>query len=375
MTGKAIIMPHTYNRIAIIFFLFYYSCTTSKVSTKTDDQLFATALTPYGRYVINDRQGLELISSAVHFGFSFRGNECRVFASIPSTGGHNYLQYELDGRYQKRIRVDRNATLPVVITAPKGGTHTVWIYKATEAHTGAIIIQKITGRNIKPLQKPAAPYIEFIGNSITCGAAADPSEVPCNTGEYHDHHNAYYAYGPRVARALGANYVVSSVSGIGVYRNWNSNGPAMPQVYKKVDFQDSNPQQWNFNRYIPKVVSIALGTNDFSNGDGVKKRLPFDSAAFISSYVKFVQLVKSKYPGAQIALLSSPMINGASRLLLQSCLSAVKEKTDALYPANKPVALYFFEPMQAHGCNGHPDLADHAIMAGELIPFFKKLLL
>ena len=148
----------------------------------------------------------------------------------------------------------------------------------------------------------------------------------------------------------------------------------MPQVYEKVDFQMNNPQQWNFNQFTPKVVSIALGTNDFSNGDGVKKRLPFDSAAFISSYVQFVQLVKSKYPGAQIALLSSPMINGASRLMLQSCLSAVKERTDAVYPSNKPVALYFFEPMQAHGCGGHPDLADHAIMANQLMPFFKKLL-
>jgi hypothetical protein len=54
------------------------------------------------------------------------------------------------------------------------GMHTVWIYKATEAHTGPIFIEKITGQDLKPLKRPEAPLIEFIGNSITCGAAADP---------------------------------------------------------------------------------------------------------------------------------------------------------------------------------------------------------
>ena len=320
-------------------------------------------------------QNVELIGSAVHIGFSFEGNECRIFASIPRLASHNYLQYELDGEYQKRIKISGNSRLPIVLTAQKGGTHTVWVYKATEAHTGAIVVQKITGKNVKALPTPSAPLIEFIGNSITCGAAADASELPCGTGEYHDHHNAYYAYGPVVARTLGTNFILSSVSSIGVYRNWNSNGPAMPQVYEKVDFQENNTQHWNFKNFIPKVVSIALGTNDFSNGDGVKKRIAFDSAVFVSGYIKFVQLVKSKYPDAQLALLSSPMINGPSRLTLQNCLTAVKKEIDALHPEDKRVALYFFEPMEAHGCSGHPDVKDHTIMAKELVPFFKKLLL
>lgn len=91
-------------------------------------------------------------------------------------------------------------------------------YKATEVHTGAIVIQKITRHNIKALQKRAAHLIEFISNSITCGAAADASEITSGTGKYHDHHNAYYAYGPGVARALGSNFILSSVSGISVLR-------------------------------------------------------------------------------------------------------------------------------------------------------------
>ncbi|WP_051360027.1 SGNH/GDSL hydrolase family protein [Adhaeribacter aquaticus] len=367
-------MKLTLKYLTIAFTAFSLSCSSSRNNPLDQQTLPAAALQPYGRYILNQEQNLDLVSSAVHFGFTFEGKECQLYATLPNTNGHNYLQYELDGVYQKRIKITGNSQEPIVIAAPTAGKHTIWIYKATEAHTGPITIQKITGNRIKAIRKPEAPYIEFIGNSITCGAAADPSEVACGTGQYHDQHNAYMAYGPRVARTLGTNFVLSSVSGIGVYRNWNSLSPTMPQVYEKVDFQETSSKIWNFSTYTPKVVSIALGTNDFSNGDGKKSRLPFDSATYVSTYINFVKMVKSKYPKAQIALLSSPMINGKNRTTFQNCLTAVKSGVDSVFPSEKPIALYFFKPMQARGCTGHPNVEDHGIMAKELEPFYKNLL-
>jgi hypothetical protein len=148
----------------------------------------------------------------------------------------------------------------------------------------------------------------------------------------------------------------------------------MPKVYEKADLSEYGQRLWDFNRYKPAVVSIALGTNDLSKGDGKTPRAPFDSAIFVSRYIQFVRLVKSKYPVARIALLSSPMVNGEGRVELQNCLAAVKSAIDGQYPADKPVALFFFEPMHARGCLGHPSVEDHAIMAGALEPFFRNLL-
>lgn len=347
-------------------------CTSTKNLAQQTSQLAAKDLLPYGRTRFTDK-GLELISSASHFSFSFTGRECKIYVSI-SGQERNYVQYEMDGMYQKRARVNIGSTEPLVITANDAGKHSVKIYKATEAHTGPVFIEKIEGKEVKPLKNSSQPLIEFIGNSITCGAAADDAEVPCGTGSYHDQHNAYYAYGSRVARALHTNFILSSVSGIGIYRNWNSNGPTMPQVYEKTDFLQSGLDSWNFSSYQPKIVSIALGTNDFSKGALDKPRPPFDSASFVSNYIQFVQLVKTKYPDVQIALLSSAIINGQQRILLQNCLTAVKSSVDVLYPSDKPVALYFFKPMQARGCTGHPSVDDHGILAEELIPFFKSLL-
>lgn len=219
-------------------------CSPAKPVTQKNSVLEASQLQPFGRTDVVNGQ-LKLISSASSFAFSFEGQDCRVFVSLPN-GAHAYLQYELDGVYQKRIRVSSDDKEPLDIHTNDGGKHSVRVYKATEATTGPVFISKVTGDDVRPLTNPDLPLIEFIGNSITCGAAADASEVPCGTGDYLDQHNAYYAYGPRVARAIGANFLLSSVSGIGIYRTWNRQSPSIPLVYDKTDLQVDSHRQWDF---------------------------------------------------------------------------------------------------------------------------------
>jgi lysophospholipase L1-like esterase len=365
--NKNSFLKSQYGLLAILIFV----CSIANAQTKL---LTAAELKPFGRYAYSKKLGLEMISSAVHFGFSFEGDSCSIAASIPDVNGHNYLQYELDGKYQKRILVSGNSSKALVFRGSGAGRHKLWIYKATEAHTGPIFIKEVRGRDLKPILPTKAPLIEFIGNSITCGAAADASEVQCGAGVYHDQHNAYMAYGPRLARALHVNFILSSVSGIGIYRNWNSDSPVMPKVYEKTDFQELSKRLWNFKLYSPTIVSIALGTNDFSNGDGKTPRKPFDADEFTSRYVDFVKLVKSKYPKARIALLSSPMVKGESARILERCLITVKKQIGLAYPLDKPIATFFFPAMEARGCSGHPSVADHLILSQQLDPFFKTLL-
>src|SRR5215203_5448768 len=162
----------------IILFSFLLSCAPAKnKATQATNSLSATELLPFGRFRLTSEKNLELISSAVHFGFSFEGTECRIFASLSNENSHNYLQYEMDGVYQKRMKLQGGSKEPILLTATTSGMHTVWIYKATEAHTGPIFIQKVEGHNLQSIANRRLPLVEFIGNSITCGAAADPSEI------------------------------------------------------------------------------------------------------------------------------------------------------------------------------------------------------
>ena len=88
-------------------YLFFLSCSSFAQNNTgaANDILPATSLRPFGRSLIDQQQNLELISSAVHFGFSFSGKECAIYAFINDADGHNYLQYELDGVYQKRVKI------------------------------------------------------------------------------------------------------------------------------------------------------------------------------------------------------------------------------------------------------------------------------
>ena len=111
---------------AILIGLGYSGCDGSST-------LPAASLHPFGRVMANESGHIELISSAAHVGFTFQGDECLVSAYITDPEGHNYLQYELDGVYQKRVKISGKDNQPIIINAKGNGTHTVWLYKATEA--------------------------------------------------------------------------------------------------------------------------------------------------------------------------------------------------------------------------------------------------
>lgn len=362
-------------RILLILLLINTAACKIKIEPNVSVQnlLKGSDLKPLGRYDLNGSE-LELISSACHVGFEFKGKSCTLYARSFDTDAHGYIQYEIDGKYGGRIRIADTLANEIVIKAEKDSIHQVWVYKATEAHSGPIFIKKISGNTIKSIERPRKKLIEFIGNSITCAAAADDSEIKCGAGVYHDQHSAYFSYASRVARSVDANYILNSVSGIGIYRNWNSEGPTMPQVYDKTDFQLESIRKWDFEKYTPDVISIALGTNDYSDGDGGYDRKPFDKKIFTENYIEFVKTVKAKNPNASIILLSSPMINGERRIILQNCLTDVKNSIDKSYPNDKPVTLHFFKEMNPRGCSYHPSVEDHEILAREVESVFLGLL-
>jgi lysophospholipase L1-like esterase len=361
------------NGLPFFLLLLLCSCYNNKMH-RTDAA--SPAIGHYGRTVFDQDNNLVLIGSASYAEFVFTGDSCTLFLeNIAQGNDYNYVAVELDSSYAGRLKIDGHTTKPYTIRAVATGPfHLLRLYKATESHNGQVALTGIQATGLRPAVHPVRKKIEFIGNSITCGMGNDTRDVPCGTGKWYDQHNAYWAYGPRVARATGADFMLSSVSGIGIYRNWNSDGPVMPQVYESAYLEADSAQRWDFSRYTPDVVSICLGTNDFSDGDGQKRRLPFDSAAFIQHYVDFVNTIYKHYPAAQVALLTSPMLSGNKASMLFACLQSVQAKSRQMHPGKPVIELFQFRPMVPKGCGYHPDISDHAILADELIPFFKKLL-
>lgn len=318
-----------------------------------------------------------LIGTASSVSFNFTGNQCSIsLQSVDSYEHHNYVSLVLDGKYIGKLRIEKRATqsFPIKITSNKKD-HTLEVYKTTEAHSGGILFAGTTAK-LTSITAKKKKKIEFIGDSITCGAASDPSDIPCDKGEYMDHHNGYYAYGPVLSRAIGVDYLMSSVSGIGMYRNWNDENKdeaIMPDVYQNLYLtKDNSKPKYDF-AFQPDIISIALGTNDFSGGDGKKERLPFNPEKYVSNYINFIKMLYEHNPKAQIVITNSPMVNGERAIVFEDCLNKVKNAF-AEDKIHKPILIFKFKPMTPNGCGGHPDVADHKVLANEYASFLKNLL-
>lgn len=327
-----------------------------------------------GRVEILKDSNVVLISPASSITFEFSDKNLQVFLqSADSYEHHNYVTFELDGVNLGRVRIEKGKVNSIPInTTEKKAVHRLTIFKASEASVGNVIFSG-TSANLKKFKPQKKKKVEFIGDSITCGFGNDTALYPCGTGEWYDQNNAYMAYGPQLARALDFDYVLSAVSGIGIYRNWNEEGvPAMPDVYGNLYLNNDKTKPYSFD-FQPDLVSICLGTNDLSDGDGKKERKPFNEDQYVSSYIKFINTVYTQAPKARIILLTSPMISGNRNEILVKCLNRViaafaKDKK------HEPITLFQFEPMKPNGCGSHPDIEDDTAMANQLNSIFKKLL-
>ena len=326
-----------------------------------------------GRTEVLADKSIALIGSASSVTFGFKGSKCIINLQAKDDH-HNYVSVAVDGEYYTRFKILPKGTAANIMVT-KSGPHIVTVYKATEASNGVVVFKGAEGAPLYKAAEKPKKKIEFIGDSITCGYGNDLSDIPCDGGVWFDQHNAYYSYAPITARTLGADFVLSSVSGIGMYRNWNDEHDTeaiMPDVYENLYLNKDNSKPYSFG-YNPDVTCIALGTNDFSDGDGKKARLPFNEKKYIDNYVAFIQTVYNHAPNTQIVLLNSPMVSGAKNDIYTRCLNTVKEKINA-QKTHKPVTIFLFTGVTPHGCGYHPEIEDDKLMASQLAPYLKTLL-
>ena len=362
------------NKILLLFTVAILLGCKQKESTPTFYKANHKFFSYQGRTQILNGETVKLITSGSSVSINFSGNYCEVYLK-GEYAPYNYVTIELDGIYLGRLKIESDSFMSYTIEVPSlNKLHTLNIFKTTEASSGSVLFEGVKVKELFANTKSKEKYIEFIGDSVTCGAAADTSENPCGSGEYIDQHNAYLSYGPRVARALNVDYVLSSVSGIGIYRNWNDeniNEPIMSQVYENLYLNEDNTNPYGFSTK-PDIVSICLGTNDLSDGDGIKTRLPFNKEKFMTNYIAFVNIVYSHYPDAKIVLLNSPMIVGDKNDILVSCLTEVQSH---FKNKNKSIVLFKFRKSYNNGCTTHPSVEEHKEIADKLVPFLKDLLI
>ena len=292
------------------------------------------------------------------------GESCNLVIQDEMLWGsnHNYIGLVVDGmaiRMQTRTKRDTIEIGQYLMPGKK--FHDIQLIKNTEANIGYMEFVAVRCSNL--LMPPTKPVrkIECIGNSITCGTGSDMSVVPCGKGKWHDQHNAYMSYAAIMARSLNAQSHLSSVSGIGLMHSCCNMNIIMPQVYDKISMRNDTIQ-WEFDNYQPDVVTICLGQND-----GIQ-----DSIAFCNNYISFLKTLRTYYPGSAFVLLSSPMANDKLRNFMKATITSVQQSLNS--SGDKKVYSYIFKKQYSSGCDSHPSLDEHKLIAKELTTFVKKIM-
>lgn len=339
-------------------------------------------LTFIGRLDKTDSLGPRQWGAGTYFTFAFCGDGAEVDIADNRLYGetYNFLEVVLDGDTIGRVKTDALLNRIVVGKAQStvaadtainvlplaqnlaAGRHTLLICRDTECGHGYTQVLSVTAPGLEKWKPEAAHRIEFIGNSITCGMEIYDGAVPFGQGTWYDHHRAYFAYGPRTARALNSEWSLASVSGIGLMHSCCDHKIVLPQSYDKVDLA-GNKIAYDFS-FQPDLVVSALGQND-----GVQ-----DSTEFATAYVDFIRTLREKNPAADIALISSPMANDTLRAFFRGLLPAIAAEAEAQGLAGKSgkIPFHIFEKGYNAGGAEHPNMTEHEVIAEEVTAFIKQ---
>lgn len=220
----------------------------------------------------------------------------------------NYYDVSIDGGEPARLEMIPGDQVYPLARELGAGEHVAEIVKRVESNgnsgKGQLLGFRVReGTTLLPVA-PKPLRVEFIGDSITCGYG---NEVSTTTPELFPYttinQNANAAYGAVAARLLDAEYVAVAISGRGVHRNYSDGaGELAPVFYEDTLPDDAAAPAWDFARYVPDVVVINLGTNDFSPPGP-------DHEAYKSAYSSFLKQVRDHYPDALLLAVVGPMLN------------------------------------------------------------------
>lgn len=315
--------------------------------------------------------------------FKFKGTECEI-----EIGGDNIASADdIKSKARFAILVNNERIIDdivaydnkcyKVIDSADEVTCVITVIKLSEAAMSALSINNISAcGSILPADNKKK-FIEFIGDSITCGYGVDDENAEHNFSTSTEDMTKAYAY--RTAKALDVDYSMVSYSGYGIISGYTGDGvrnenELVPPYYEKLAFTygafgDKKPQNlaWDFSIRQPDLIVINLGTNDdsFCLEDEEKR------AEYCEKYIDFLKVVRKNNPSAKIV---------CSLGIMTDRLCPYVEKVAADYSSQTGdtnittfrFAVQLFE--DGFAANYHPTAVTHRKAAESLTAFLKTIL-
>lgn len=314
--------------------------------------------------------GCEFTATGKSVKFTIKGDDA---ARSGNKDNAARLAVYVDGERVTDIMLEEQEKTVTAFEGETEKTAVVSLVKLSESANSTFSITKIEAEGeIKPTEEKPL-YIEFIGDSITCGYGVDDEDRNHHFSTSTEDCTKAYAY--KTAQLLDADYSLVALSGHGIISGYTSNpdkksaSQIMPKYYDKIGFcytSDVSYTEWDFGR-SPDVIVINLGTNDdsYCKGDQDKQ------AEFTEAYVEFLKHIREKNPDSQILCTLGVMGSG----LLRSIRTAVETYT-AETGDEKVSAMPLPQQSESDGiaADWHPTEKTHEKTAEKVAKKIKELL-
>ncbi len=296
---------------------------------------------------------------------SFEGTSCDILMH----GAGESFNIFIDDTLVKILKTDSGQVNTYnLVSGLKDTVHKLlitkrYVRKGAVSQFRGIILDN--GKKLLPLTVNPQYRIEFIGASTLNGFGNESKILRCVSETIPDLSNCYYSYGPVAARLLNAESAVIAISSKGIVRNWASPFIRSAETYSEFFTRTllNEPEiTWEFNRWIPHVVVVNLGTNDFST------RPHPPSTLFINNYWSFLQFIYQIYPDVDIVCMAT------DKEPLKSLIYNLVEKEKAL--GNTRIHFFSYDPIPVYerGCDWHPGIIAHRKIAIKLADMIKPIL-
>lgn len=315
----------------------------------------------------------------IHLGAIIDGMQ--VKAPVPIDAAHDAIS--LTNGYPSRT--DPNGTAlaerqPVDIILAEhlpNIEHDVIIFKRQDEGNARFDMHGVLIDDEATIAAPAEPMpdrrIEFYGDSVTCG---ERCEAICYTGQadpdvdLSGYSNAWHSYAAVTARNLNAQaHLVSPggaslIDGIGWFHAPDYLG--LESIWDRAAY---NPElgatpQWDFSRYTPHVVVVAIGQNDAHPYDFMAEDYSGGQARhWRQRYIDFVHALRRVYPNALIVLTTTILQHDPA------WDRAIDEVCDTMAD---PRVRHFMYLRNGTATPGHPRISEQREMAMELTSYLRS---
>ena len=298
---------------------------------------------------------------------NFRGTDLSM--STRTSSDELYLDVIIDDGSPVFLKVPKGRSSVILAKGLKAGEHKVAIHKRVESAVGIleVVAMNVTGEFLPAHELPARKLL-FMGDSFTAGQATTVEDGGPMDPAKAMRQNAPLSYPRLLADQLNAQCHIIAYAGRGVVRDWQGLNTirCAPEYYENA-LPDDITTRWNPANYVPDVIGLCLGNNDF--GVGVP-----DQIEYVRAFAEFIMKLRHDAPDAHIFLITSPSLTDEPgkvpmRTVQKAYLEEVVQRLDD--PKIQVVQIAHYDGVPG---DFHPSGTSHRDVAKELEPVIRKAL-